>query len=246
MLHLHRRSLARGVPEPRLEIYWRRCFPFDLAEHPCMFESDPKLWAFGEGGHSLRRNRLFGKVVSTDRLRWEDDSEVASDAAHLSVTNATMAWAWGDPSQQQKVVVITIRPDEGSFRPHNISVSREQAHRLWEDLGSASKRSSLGVLLGFLLLRAVGVLSLASLPVWSLASACRHTSVDGPSFPSPSTHCAVSFTVMCPKSFCSSTLSIVGVSDKEPEPSVLGPERSQFNRRKSINNNSLRFLANCL
>jgi len=77
---------------------------------------------------------------------------MVQEVEYLSVTNATITC--DDSSEKQKIVVITIRPDEGSFRPHNISVTREQAHRLWEDLGFALKRSS--VLLGFLLLGAVG------------------------------------------------------------------------------------------
>ena len=34
----------------------------------------------------------------------------------------------------EPVVVISIRPDEGSFRPHNIGLHRSQAERLLEDL----------------------------------------------------------------------------------------------------------------
>ena len=34
----------------------------------------------------------------------------------------------------EPIVVITIRPDEGSFRPHNLGLVRSQANRLLEDL----------------------------------------------------------------------------------------------------------------
>ena len=34
----------------------------------------------------------------------------------------------------EEIVVITIRPDEGSYRPHNIAMSRTQAERLLNDL----------------------------------------------------------------------------------------------------------------
>lgn len=58
---------------------------------------------------------------------------------YLAASNATI----GDPPNEQKVVVITVRPDEESFRPHNLSVPRDQAARLLEDLKAVLSRSGL-------------------------------------------------------------------------------------------------------
>ncbi|NLY02764.1 MAG: hypothetical protein GXY83_42465 [Rhodopirellula sp.] len=37
---------------------------------------------------------------------------------------------------EHRIIVITVRPDEGSFRPHNLGIDRSQAKRLLEDLQS--------------------------------------------------------------------------------------------------------------
>lgn len=58
---------------------------------------------------------------------------------YLAASNATI----GDPPNEHKVVVITVRPDQDSFRPHNLSVPRDQAARLLEDLKAVLSRSGL-------------------------------------------------------------------------------------------------------
>ena len=62
---------------------------------------------------------------------------------YLSTSNAKI----GDPPNEQEVVVITVRPDQDSFRPHNLSVPRQQAARLCEDLKSVLSRSAVCLLL---------------------------------------------------------------------------------------------------
>ena len=42
---------------------------------------------------------------------------------------------------ERPIVIITIRPDEGSFRPHNVGIARSQAERLLEDLKGILSRS---------------------------------------------------------------------------------------------------------
>ena len=39
-------------------------------------------------------------------------------------------------ANEQPVIVITIRPDPSTFRPHNIALTKDQAWRLATDLGS--------------------------------------------------------------------------------------------------------------
>lgn len=58
---------------------------------------------------------------------------------YLAVSNAKV----GD----EPVVIITIRPDEGSFRPHNLGIARSQAERLLEDLKTVLSRSAVGLVL---------------------------------------------------------------------------------------------------
>lgn len=48
------------------------------------------------------------------------------EVEYLSVSNAKIL--------EKPFVIITIRPDEGSFRPHNIAIPRSQAERMLEDL----------------------------------------------------------------------------------------------------------------
>lgn len=47
---------------------------------------------------------------------------------------ATGAGTTGDPPNEHRIVVITIRPDEGSFRPHNLGIDRSSAKRLLANL----------------------------------------------------------------------------------------------------------------
>ena len=61
------------------------------------------------------------------------DHEVqVHEVEFLSISNAKIL--------EEPVVVITVRPDEGSFKPHNISIPRSQAKRLLEDLKSVLSR----------------------------------------------------------------------------------------------------------
>jgi hypothetical protein len=62
---------------------------------------------------------------------------------YLAASNATI----GDPPNEHKVVVITVRPDQDSFRPHNLSVPQDQAARLLEDLKVVLSRSAVWSLL---------------------------------------------------------------------------------------------------
>jgi hypothetical protein len=62
---------------------------------------------------------------------------------YLAASNATI----GDPPNEQKVVVITVRPDQDSFRPHNLSVPQNQAARLLEDLTAILSRSAVCLVL---------------------------------------------------------------------------------------------------
>ncbi len=39
-----------------------------------------------------------------------------------------------DPDEQEEIVCITIRPDEGSFRSHNVGLKNSAAQRLLSDL----------------------------------------------------------------------------------------------------------------
>lgn len=58
---------------------------------------------------------------------------------YLAVSNATI----GD----EPVVIITIRPDLPSYRPHNLGLHRSQAERLFEDLRTLLSRSGVWLLL---------------------------------------------------------------------------------------------------
>lgn len=58
---------------------------------------------------------------------------------HLAATNAKI--------DDEPVVIITIRPDEGSFRPHNLAIARPQAERLLEDLKTILSRSGVWLVL---------------------------------------------------------------------------------------------------
>ncbi len=39
-----------------------------------------------------------------------------------------------DPEEQKDIICITIRPDRGSYRPHNLGLPKSQAQRLLSDL----------------------------------------------------------------------------------------------------------------
>lgn len=47
----------------------------------------------------------------------------------------------GTTEQYDTVVIATIRPDEGSWRPHNLAFRAEQADHLRRDLNRLWKRS---------------------------------------------------------------------------------------------------------
>jgi hypothetical protein len=74
------------------------------------------------------------------------------EVEYLSTTNARI--------DGERIVVITIRPDEGSFRPHNLAIVRTQAERLLEDLKTILSRSTV-----FLILLALAGLTGCSMSV---------------------------------------------------------------------------------
>jgi len=47
----------------------------------------------------------------------------------------------------EPVVIITVRPELPSFRPHNLSIARSQAERLFEDLKTILSRSAVWLVL---------------------------------------------------------------------------------------------------
>jgi uncharacterized protein YceK len=53
----------------------------------------------------------------------------------------------GGPPNERRIIVITVRPDEGSFRPHNLGIPRHQGERLLEDLKVIFSRSTVCLLL---------------------------------------------------------------------------------------------------
>jgi len=58
------------------------------------------------------------------------------------------------PPSAEPVTIVTIRPDPGSYRPHNIAIAKAQAERLWQDLSTVLNRFA--VLLVYVLLAATG------------------------------------------------------------------------------------------
>lgn len=54
----------------------------------------------------------------------------------------------GESPSGEKAVVLTIRADRGSFRPHNIALSRSQAIRLLRSLRTVLRQSASVLLLG--------------------------------------------------------------------------------------------------
>jgi hypothetical protein len=67
------------------------------------------------------------------------------EVEYLSVANATITD--GAPPIQRPIAIITVRPDENSFRPHSISIPRQQAARLLEDLKAVLSRSAVCLVL---------------------------------------------------------------------------------------------------
>jgi|LSQX01.3.fsa_nt_gb hypothetical protein len=59
-------------------------------------------------------------------------------------------------SEAGEHVVLTIRPDQGSFRPHNIAISRSQAKRLLKSLRAILRQPPLILLLSLALASAAG------------------------------------------------------------------------------------------
>ena len=64
---------------------------------------------------------------------------VGIEVEYLSVSKAKVG--------KEPVVIITIRPDLPSYRPHNIGLHRSQAERLLEDLKDLLSRSTVCLLL---------------------------------------------------------------------------------------------------
>lgn len=62
----------------------------------------------------------------------------------------------GASSQEEPVVIVTVRPEPNSFQSHNFGLSLAQAERLWEDLGSILGRSVMVLLVALLALAATG------------------------------------------------------------------------------------------
>jgi hypothetical protein len=81
-------------------------------------------------------------------LYWQigipEGSDMASGSGKVMVQRIEYLGLWpasvtASPAGE-KVVIVTVRPDEGSFRPHNLALSEAQAKRLAEDLVSALGR----------------------------------------------------------------------------------------------------------
>ena len=67
-----------------------------------------------------------------------------------------LAAAPGQSKSGEPTVILTIRPDRDSFRPHNIALSRPQAARLMKSLRKVLRQSAGIVLVGFALVSAAG------------------------------------------------------------------------------------------
>lgn len=67
-----------------------------------------------------------------------------------------LAAAPGEPPSGEKTVILTIRPDQNSFRPHNIALSRPQAIRLLRSLRTVLRQSASVLLLGLSLSSVAG------------------------------------------------------------------------------------------
>lgn len=62
----------------------------------------------------------------------------------------------GSSTQEEPVVIVTVRPEPHSFQSHNFGLSLAQAERRWEDLGSILGRLAMFLLLALLPLAATG------------------------------------------------------------------------------------------
>lgn len=62
-----------------------------------------------------------------------------------------LAVAPAEAQSGERTVILTIRPDQNSFRPHNIAISRPQAIRLLRSLRSVLRQSASAVLFGLAL-----------------------------------------------------------------------------------------------
>ena len=62
----------------------------------------------------------------------------------------------GQSHSGEQTVVLTIRPAQGSFRPHNIAISRSQAKRLLKSLRAILRQPPLILLLSLALASAAG------------------------------------------------------------------------------------------
>jgi hypothetical protein len=67
-----------------------------------------------------------------------------------------LAVAPGRSEAGEQTVVLTIRPDQGSFRPHNVALSRSQAKRLLRSLRAILSQPPLTLLLSLALASAAG------------------------------------------------------------------------------------------
>lgn len=67
-----------------------------------------------------------------------------------------LAVAPGRSEAGEPTVVLTIRPDQGSFRPHNVALSRPQAKRLLKSLRAVLRQPPLILLLSLALASAAG------------------------------------------------------------------------------------------
>ncbi len=61
------------------------------------------------------------------------------EVEYLSVSTAR--------TQNNRIVVITIRPDKGGFRPHNLALVRLAVERLLEELKTLLSRSAVCLVL---------------------------------------------------------------------------------------------------
>jgi len=62
----------------------------------------------------------------------------------------------GTSKTGEKTVVITVRPDKDSFRPHNLEISRTQAVRLFRNLRIILRQSAGLLLIGFIVASMAG------------------------------------------------------------------------------------------
>lgn len=56
------------------------------------------------------------------------------ESRHLVIVVEYLNSSLGHTESEGEIAIITIRPDRGSFRPHNVALPIAQAKRLLEDL----------------------------------------------------------------------------------------------------------------